>query len=40
MLMRDHLNMPGMAGQNPLRGVNDPHFGQRFVAMNDAYDQT
>jgi len=38
MLIRDHLNMPGMAGQNPLRGVNDPVFGKRFVAMDDAYN--
>jgi len=38
MLIRDHINLPGMAGQNPLVGPNDPSLGTRFPAMDDAYD--
>ena len=30
MLIKDHLNMPGLAGNNPLRGPNDDSFGPRF----------
>eukprot|EP00038_Savillea_parva_P016032 m.15635 g.15635 ORF g.15635 m.15635 type:complete len:312 (+) comp3297_c0_seq2:98-1033(+) len=37
MLMKDHINMPGLAGFNPLRGPNEDHFGPRFPAMNKAY---
>lgn len=39
MLMSDHLNMPGLAGFNPLRGPNDERFGVRFPGMNQAYDK-
>lgn len=35
MLINDHINM---LGQNPLVGPNDDDFGDRFPAMNDAYD--
>ncbi|XP_026166311.1 purine nucleoside phosphorylase-like [Mastacembelus armatus] len=38
MLIKDHINMPGFAGQNPLRGHNDERFGVRFPCMSDAYD--
>ncbi|XP_037691439.1 purine nucleoside phosphorylase-like [Choloepus didactylus] len=38
MLIRDHINMLGFSGQNPLRGPNDERFGPRFPAMSDAYD--
>ncbi|XP_021441980.2 purine nucleoside phosphorylase-like isoform X3 [Oncorhynchus mykiss] len=38
MLIRDHINMPGLAGINPLRGHNDDRFGVRFPCMSDAYD--
>ncbi|KAI5189503.1 purine nucleoside phosphorylase [Manis pentadactyla] len=38
MLIRDHINLPGFCGQNPLRGPNDERFGVRFPAMSDAYD--
>lgn len=38
MLIRDHLNMPGLAGQNPLRGPNDDTFGPRFPDMTAPYD--
>ena len=38
MLIRDHLNMLGIAGANPLRGPNDESFGPRFPDMIEAYD--
>ncbi|KAF3689155.1 Purine nucleoside phosphorylase [Channa argus] len=38
MLIKDHINMPGFAGQNPLCGHNDERFGARFPCMSDAYD--
>ncbi|XP_047211090.1 purine nucleoside phosphorylase 6 [Girardinichthys multiradiatus] len=39
MLIKDHINMPGFAGQNPLCGHNEKRFGQRFPCMSDAYDR-
>ncbi|KAM9854927.1 purine nucleoside phosphorylase 6 [Aulostomus maculatus] len=39
MLIKDHINMPGFAGQNPLCGYNDDRFGVRFPCMSDAYDR-
>ncbi|XP_019962000.1 purine nucleoside phosphorylase 6 [Paralichthys olivaceus] len=39
MLIKDHINMPGFAGQNPLCGPNDKRFGERFPCMSDAYDR-
>jgi len=38
MLIKDHINFPGFAGESFLRGPNDERFGPRFVAMNTAYD--
>jgi purine-nucleoside phosphorylase len=38
MIIRDHINLLGMAGANPLRGPNLDQFGPRFPGMNDAYD--
>lgn len=38
MVIRDHLNFPGMAGHNPLRGPNDETLGPRFPDMTNAYD--
>ena len=38
MVIRDHLNFPGMAGNNPLRGPNDESIGPRFPDMTAAYD--
>lgn len=38
MLIRDHLNLPGMVGANPLLGPNDERFGERFPPMARAYD--
>ncbi|XP_038562818.1 purine nucleoside phosphorylase 6 [Micropterus salmoides] len=39
MLIKDHINMPGFAGQNPLCGHNDERFGVRFPCMSDAYER-
>jgi len=38
MLIRDHINMPGLAGANPLAGPNDDRFGGRFPPLAHAYD--
>jgi purine-nucleoside phosphorylase len=38
MLIRDHLNLIGMAGLNPLRGPNLDELGPRFPDMSRAYD--
>ncbi|XP_029499106.1 purine nucleoside phosphorylase-like [Oncorhynchus nerka] len=39
MIIKDHINMPGFAGNNPLAGPNDERFGVRFPSMSDAYDR-
>ncbi len=39
MLLEDHINLPGMAGANPLMGPNDDALGLRFVGMSQAYDR-
>ncbi|MBN2500401.1 MAG: purine-nucleoside phosphorylase [Anaerolineales bacterium] len=38
MLLTDHLNLIGMAGNNPLRGPNLEEFGPRFPDMSQVYD--
>lgn len=38
MLISDHLNLIGMAGNSPLYGPNDPSLGPRFPDMSQAYD--
>jgi purine-nucleoside phosphorylase len=38
MVLQDHLNLMGLAGQNPLRGPHDPELGVRFLDLLDAYD--
>jgi purine-nucleoside phosphorylase len=40
MLITDHINFLGMAGNNPLVGPNDESLGPRFPQMTDAYDAT
>lgn len=40
MLIKDHLNLIGMAGPNPLRGPNMDELGPRFPDMSQAYDRT
>lgn len=37
MLITDHINLPGMAGLNPLYGPNLDEFGPRFPDMSRAY---
>ena len=39
MIIKDHINLPGLCGFSPLVGVNDERFGARFVAMSSAYDR-
>ena len=39
MLISDHINMIGMAGQSPLRGPNLEEFGPRFPDMSQAYNR-
>ncbi|MCB0255734.1 MAG: purine-nucleoside phosphorylase [Anaerolineae bacterium] len=39
MLLTDHINLVGMAGENPLRGPNDPTLGPRFLDMSKTYDR-
>lgn len=39
MLLTDHLNLIGMAGNNPLRGPNLDEFGPRFPDMSQVYDR-
>ncbi len=38
MLIIDHINFPGLAGENPLRGPNDDTIGPRFLDLTEAYD--
>ena len=38
MLITDHINFPGLAGNNPLRGPNDDSVGPRFLDMVQAYN--
>ena len=38
MLIRDHINLPGLTGANPLSGPNDERLGPRFPALARAYD--
>jgi purine-nucleoside phosphorylase len=38
MLLRDHINLPGLAGHNPLFGPNDDRLGPRFPTIAGAYD--
>ncbi|MCP4420534.1 MAG: purine-nucleoside phosphorylase [Chloroflexi bacterium] len=38
MLITDHINFLGLAGQNPLRGPNDESVGPRFPDMIETYN--
>lgn len=39
MIIKDHVNFPGMAGNSPLRGPNESRYGPRFIPLNKAYDR-
>jgi purine-nucleoside phosphorylase len=39
MLITDHVNLIGMGGLNPLRGLNLDIFGPRFPDMSQPYDR-
>lgn len=38
LLLRDHIGLPTMAGNNPLIGPNDEQLGPRFPSITGAYD--
>lgn len=38
MIIKDHMNLSGFSGVNPLVGPNDERFGSRFPPMSRAYD--
>ncbi len=40
MLIKDHINIPGMTGSSPLMGPNDDTLGPRFPSMTKAYDRS
>ncbi|XP_072412346.1 purine nucleoside phosphorylase 4a isoform X2 [Chiloscyllium punctatum] len=40
MIIKDHINMPGLIGLHPLIGPNDERFGARFPSMANAYDKS
>lgn len=39
MLIKDHINLPGLSGNNPLLGPNNDALGLRFPSMTNAYDR-
>lgn len=39
MALNDHIFLPGMTGQNPLRGPNDDTLGPRFLPVVNSYTQ-
>ncbi|XP_019866250.2 purine nucleoside phosphorylase isoform X2 [Aethina tumida] len=39
MMVKDHINLMGFAGNNPLQGPNEERFGPRFPPMNQAYQR-
>mmetsp|Transcript_21197 Transcript_21197/g.29161 ORF Transcript_21197/g.29161 Transcript_21197/m.29161 type:complete len:351 (+) Transcript_21197:971-2023(+) len=39
MIVQDHYGLPALAGNHPLRGVNNDRLGPRFPSMSDAYDE-
>jgi purine-nucleoside phosphorylase len=39
MLIKDHINLIGMGGANPLKGPNLEEFGVRFPDMSQPYDR-
>jgi len=39
MMLNDHINFPGMVGNNPLMGANDDSIGPRFLGLAQTYDK-
>ncbi|XP_077983137.1 purine nucleoside phosphorylase-like [Glandiceps talaboti] len=39
VLVKDHINLPSFAGDNPLVGLKDHRFGSIFLNMANAYDK-
>jgi purine-nucleoside phosphorylase len=39
MVIKDHINLVGLIGHNPLRGPNDESIGPRFPGMVHTYDR-
>ncbi|NPV68309.1 MAG: purine-nucleoside phosphorylase [Anaerolineae bacterium] len=39
MLIKDHINIPGLAGHNPLLGPNSDELGPRFPSLTNAYNR-
>ncbi|MCU0514393.1 MAG: purine-nucleoside phosphorylase, partial [Anaerolineae bacterium] len=39
MVLKDHINLPGLAGLHPLIGPNDEQVGPRFPGMAQTYDR-
>ena len=39
MVIQDHFGLPCVAGNTPLRGLNDDFLGPRFPAVSDAFDE-
>ncbi len=39
MIIEDHINLPGLTGQNPLIGINDDSFGPRFTDMSEPWSK-
>jgi len=39
MVIKDHINLPGLTGQHPLIGPNNDQFGPRFFSTTDMYLQ-
>lgn len=40
MIIKDHINFPSMAGNNPLIGPNEDSLGPRFPILTTAYDKS
>lgn len=38
MIIKDHISFPSLAGENPLRGLQDQRFGDQFITMSNGYD--
>jgi len=39
MVIQDHFGLPCVAGNTPLRGINDDTLGPRFPSVSDAFDE-